>query len=354
MGTVCIGFESAQRAWRSVGEQIARANPASESVPPLLIRLLFDEGRSVNLDAMPMRSRATKIPARVDVEALGAYRATGPQLSEAIQLCVSSRKGRRFVAGAECRLVTGSYPPGSFSKLADTVLVTSPELTFLQMARSFDFDALVLYGYELCGYYVRTDEGAGFCSCPRLTSTGRIAEYLDRLTALRERRGEGMPWGLGPARRALRHIHDGAASPEEATVLAILTYPTRLGGYGLPPARLNERVRLGAETARLFGIDSFVCDLSWDNGRRVLEYQGSQHKQRSRRTYDLRKGNVLVADGRSLVQMNRAMLARHDLMDEVAKSLTVLLDLTWREPSATVATRRMRLRNKLIKELDKR
>ena len=135
---------------------------------------------------------------------------------------------------------------------------------------------------------------------------------------------------------------------------AILTYPTRLGGYGLPPARLNERVRLGAETARLFGIDSFVCDLSWDNGRRVLEYQGSQHKQRSRRTYDLRKGNVLVADGRSLVQMNRAMLARHDLMDEVAKSLTVLLDLMWREPSATVATRRMRLRNKLIKELDKR
>ena len=239
------------------------------------------------MGSMPARSRATKIPSRVDVTALSDLRRAEPELAATPQqLCVSSRNGRRFVSAADCRLVTGSYPIGSFYRLSDGALLASPELAFLQMARELDFDLLVLYGHELCGYFASQDPG--FVNCPPLTSAARIAEYLDRLEALRQERGEGMPWGLGPARRALRHIRDHAASPEEAVVSMVLTLPCRLGGYGLPPAALNERVRLSAEAARLFGIDSFVCDLSWDGGR-VLEYQGSQHKIRSRRAYDMRK-----------------------------------------------------------------
>lgn len=353
-GSVCIGFESAQEAWRLVGMRVAQDNPPANGTSPLLVRLLFETGEPVDMGPMPARSRATKIPSRVDVTALSDLRRAEPELAATPrQLCVSSRNGRRFVSAADCRLVTGSYPIGSFYRLSDGALLASPELAFLQMARELDFDLLVLYGHELCGYFARTSQDPGFVNCPPLTSAARIAEYLDRLEALRQERGEGMPWGLGPARRALRHIRDHVASPEEAVVSMVLTLPCRLGGYGLPPAALNERARLSTEAARLFGIDSFVCDLSWDGGR-VLEYQGSQHKIRSRRAYDMRKGNVLAADGRSVVEMDRSMLSRQDLMDEVAKSVTRLLGLTRRAPGAKLATRRARLRNKLIAHIDER
>lgn len=353
-GSVCIGFESAQEAWRLVGRRIARDNPPTNCTSPLLVRLLFETGEPIDLASMPARTRVTKIPSRVDVTALSDLRRAEPGLAATQQqLCVSSRNGRRFVSAADCRLVTGGYPIGSIYRLSEGVLIASPELTFLQMARELDFDLLVIYGYELCGYFARAPEDPGFVNCPALTSTLGIGEYLDRLEALRRERGEGMPWGLGPARRALRHIRDHAASPEEAVVSMVLMLPNRLGGYGLPPASLNERVHLSAEVARLFGIDSFVCDLSWGGGR-VLEYQGSQHKLRSRRAYDMRKGNVLAVDGRSVIEMDRSMLSRQDLMDEVAKSVTRLLGLAWRASGTKLATRRARLRNKLIAHIDER
>lgn len=351
---ICLGFESACALWRRVGERIALHNPANARTAPLLVRLLFDRGKGIDLTDVPRACRATKIPANVDAARLSAFQSGLGEKDALLHLCVSRRTGRRFVSGALCHLMTGSYPIGSFSRLDDGVLVTSPELTFVQMARVLDDDLLVAYGYELCGYYARTSDEQGFCNCPALTSVGRIAEYLGRLEQLREDRGEGMPWGLAKARRALSQVRDGAASPEEAVTAMVLSLPKRRGGYGIPGMRLNAVVRLGSEAAALFGIDSFVCDLSWNDGATVLEYQGSQHKLRSRRSYDYRKGNVLIADGRSVIEMDRTMLARRTLMDEVAKAVSLALDVGWRRPSEGTATKQLRLRNKLIKYLDAR
>lgn len=351
---VCLGFESAQRAWRAVGERVAADNPPGEGRPPLLVRLLFDDGEGVELGSVPRRTRATRVPRRVDPSALASLRELCPDLAAGAQLCVSRQEGRRFVRDASCRLMTGSYPAGSFCELAPDVLVASPELTFLQMSRALDLEMLVAYGQELCGFFSRTTGERGFCSCPPLSSVARLADYLDRTETLRSDLGEGMPWGLDGARRALAHVRDRAASPEESVVSMVLSLPRRLGGYGVRAPRLNERVALGAEAAALFGIDSFVCDLSWNGGAQVLEYHGRQHKQRSRWTYDLRKGNVLIADGRAVFEMGRDMLARCELMDEVAKSLTVALGQRWRRPDAELATRQVRLRNRLIAYLDAR
>lgn len=353
-GRVCLGFESARDVWRAVGARVADDNPASEDAPPLLVRLLFDEGRGVDLRSVPACTRATKVPDRIDLVPLAAVRAEWGELEGNAQICVARREARHFVAGARCHLMTGGYPAGSFRRIAPGSLVAVPELTFLQMARSLDFELLVAYGYELCGYFAKSHEEPGFRNCPQLTSVARIADYLDRLERLRASRGEGMPWGLCRARRALAFVRDGAASPEEAVVSIVLSLPRRLGGYGVRPALLNERVTLGRETTELFGIDSFVCDLSWNGGAQVLEYHGEQHKQRSRWTYDLRKGNVLAADGRTVLEMGRSMLARRDLMDEVAKSVMAAIGDRWRSPGADVATRQIRLRNRLIAYIDAR
>lgn len=347
-----LGFETAQRAWRLAGLRVAMDNPPTEARPPLLVRLLFERGEGIDLAGMPRRTRVTKVPASVE---MSRARRLPPELSERsarLDLCVSRQSGRHFIDGATCHLMTGHYPVGSFFELGEGVLLPCPELTFLQMARVLDDDLLVLYGYELCGYFAHDVGEHGFCNRPALTSVARIEGYLDRLERGRAERGEGVPWGLRRARAALARVCDGAASPEEAVTSMVLTMPRRRGGYGLPCARLNACVPLRPRTARLFGIDEFVCDLSWDGRGLVAEFQGSQHKPRSRSSYDRRKGNVLGEDGWTVVEVDRSMLGRAALMDEVAKSIAVGLGLRWRRPDAKTATRQARLRNRLLRHLD--
>lgn len=97
-----------------------------------------------------------------------------------------------------------------------------------------------------------------------------------------------------------------------------------------------------------------MCDLSWGERRTVVEFQGGQHKERSRRSFDRRKGNVLGADDWKVIEVNRSMLNRVELMDEVAKSVASALKLPWRQASVKAATIRLRLRNKLLSYLDER
>lgn len=347
-----LGFETAQWVWRAVGRRVAEANPPTATRPPLLVRLLFERGEGIDLGSMPRRTRASKVPETVDGALVAQARLALTEAPATLDLCVSRQRGRRFIAGATCHLMTGSYPVGSFFGLDEGIMVTCPELTFLQAARALSEELLVLYGHELCGCFAHGMGEHGFCNCPALTSTERLEAYLDRLEALRASRGEGMPWGLRKARAALAHVRNGAASPEEAVLSMVLTMPRRMGGYGLPPARLNASVRLGAEAARLFGIDEFVCDLSWEGYGLVAEFQGAQHKLRSRRSYDRRKGNVLGADGWKVVEVDRSMLERASLMDEVAKSVTTGLGRRWRQPGARDATRQVGLRNRLLRFID--
>ena len=53
-----------------------------------------------------------------------------------------------------------------------------------------------------------------------------------------------------------------------------------------------------------------------------------------------------------MIEVDRTMLERASLMDEVAKSVSKGLGLRWRQPGARVATFQARLRNRLLKHLD--
>ena len=344
----CIGFESARALWRKIGHDVARDNRA-DGAPPLLVRLLLDSGEGLDLSALPARTRVSAAPARVVAHEVSELLGQHQELGGCLDVCVSEQAGRHVAAGATVHLTSGSYPPGSFCRMPDGTLLASPELTFVQLARTLSGDGLLAYGYELCGYYARGAEG--FCSCPKLTSTGRMGRYLERLERLRAARGQGMPPGVKRVRRALGQVLDGAASPEEAIASMVLALPRDRGGFGLPPGCLNRVAPLSSEVARIFGIDSFVCDASWAGRRVAFEYQGWQHKIRSRQTVDLRKGNVLVADGWTLVQANRAMLSSQELMEEVAVTLSRALGVRWEPPDASARTRQLRFRNGLLAEL---
>ena len=352
---ICLGFESACEFWRRTCARVAQDNQGDELAPPLLARMLLGDDGGLDLTAIPRRTRVTMAPRAVQIEGLRCLMGSGGVSADAeLHICVSSRNSRRYIANSVCHLLSGHYPSGSFCRASDGVLVSSPELTFTQMARALDPERLIAYGYELCGYYAVTGGKGESCSCPPLTSVAKIAQYLDRLERCRRKRGEGMPWGYVRARRALSFVRDGASSPEEAVSTMMLTLPRALGGYELAAPKLNECVKLGTEAAGAFGIEGFVCDMSWNDGAWILQYRGAQGKVRCAGSYEARGGEVLAADGRTVIQMDREVLCDQELMDGVARVIARGLGLRWRRATPRLAARRLRLRTRLIACLEER
>ena len=127
-------------------------------------------------------------------------------------------------------------PPKALIRLSKDILVESPELLFFDLASSSDFDVvdLALVGLELCGTYLLDNDQSGWDGFVNIDmpmtsrqSIGRIAGHLK--------------WrpGLGKAREAMGLVVDGCHSPMESVLLALLTFPRRLGGFGLSGARAN-------------------------------------------------------------------------------------------------------------------
>ena len=109
---------------------------------------------------------------------------------------------------ATCHVSSSTYPRGSFVRLAEGVLVSSPELCFVQMATKLPPIALVRLGFELCGTYgIPTVARADYGFERPFTTVARLGRFI-------EAAGD-MP-GTVKARKALRFIASGSASPMEA------------------------------------------------------------------------------------------------------------------------------------------
>ena len=197
---IVLGFESACSLWRRVGERVALRNQPDERVAPLLIRLLFDKGTGVDLSDLPQRCRVTRIPASVDAPKLRIFQGELGEGEAVLHLCVSRRTGRRFVSGAICHLMSGSYPAGSFSRIEDGVLVASPELTFMQMTRTFSS---------------RTDTSSADTSRGAMMSLGSATAHRSR--ACRASRSTFAVLSSF-ARSTARGCHGGSPRPVELSV----------------------------------------------------------------------------------------------------------------------------------------
>lgn len=160
----------------------------------------------------------------------------------AIDVLVSSEAGRRAGRGVTCHLCSSSLPSGSFvsaGRRSVDLWVTSPELTYVQLAAQLDVLATAFVGTVLCSdFRVDEFEEAGVVRrSPHdepLTSVARISAYLDRVPGLR---------GVDKARRALAFVRDGALSPPEAGLALAALLPPHLGGFSLGDVTLNEGIR---------------------------------------------------------------------------------------------------------------
>ena len=223
---------------------------------------------------------------------------------------------------AACHVSSSTYPRGSFVRLAEGVLVSSPELCFVQMATKLPPIALVRLGFELCGTYgIPTVARADYGFERPFTTVARLGRFI-------EAAGD-MP-GTVKARKALRFIASGSASPMETCMVMLLCLPLRLGGYNLPKPQMNREVRpkrrgrFAAEDRQCF------CDLVWHEARVALEYDSSEFHGPRQAADDARRRNVLLNRGFTVVSVTSGSARNLIELDRIAQILRTRLGVRLR------------------------
>lgn len=288
----------------------------------LIVPELFDKPRAHSLRPCRLAS-AIDIKDRLD--RLGIH--DGPY-----HLMVGSKNHAHKVKHVVCHVCTKPLPPRSLIRVAPGVLCPSPELCFVQLAqlavsqgatkrskvagRSFvrypwlDEVDLALKGFELCGTYLRDEEGEDNIRNTKrpLTSVAKIGALLATL------KGHD---GVKFARRVLELVQDGSHSLMETAMALQLTGPRRIGGVGLPQGTLNCKI----ETS----VGSRWVDLGWKDLRVGIEYQGKKWHQDAER--DDRRRNKIAGTGMNLFIVRYKDLSEIDmfnsLVEGVARTLGV-------------------------------
>lgn len=232
-------------------------------------------------------------------------------------------------------------PDRSFARVAPGVYASAPEACFLQLATVLPLVDLVLLGFELCGTYaLDPKDPEGFRTRDRpLATVAALARFASKM--------EGAH-GCKRARRALRYVMDGSASPMESVLAMLLCLPSSLGGYGLRRPRLNCEVVVDGAVGRARRIVR-RCDLYWPEARLAVEYESDAHhlgsgdfaRDSARRT-ELAREDVFVVT----VAKGQVLDARK--LDEVARALAKRLGQRRRCSRADQMARRYELRAALL------
>ena len=242
-------------------------------------------------------------------------------LSIPLHVLVGSDNARKVTRSLKCHISSGEYPYGSFAMMPSGLIVSSPELCFLQMASKISFIELVRLGYEFCGSY-RLDKRKGFIGgMPQLTNISKLNSYIQKSTGSHGRK---------TAIKALRFLIDGSASPMETILTMLLTLPYKLGGYGFPKPQLNYRIEVSDKVTsskiKQTSRPTFYCDLYWPDKKIAVEYDSDEyHSGAFRIEKDAIRRNALESVGVRMITVSRRQLTDATKMREISEVLSRLL-----------------------------
>lgn len=233
-----------------------------------------------------------------------------------------------------CHKLTGSGSGASFIQVSPDLFVVSPELMFMELAASGEFDLLDLVeiGYELCGTYVLDSSWDGY------TTTGRPITSVRALT--RAAKAWSPRHGARHALDALRHIHDGSHSPMESDVAVLLSYERRRGGLGLGPMVLNPCVDT-PEGPR-------YVDILFPEAKVGVEYKGKRYHSVEQSARDDRRQNALVGMGYAIINVWYEDIVEDHLYEQLVQSIFRALGRRYRVRSDAFAARQRLLRMRLL------
>lgn len=261
-------------------------------------------------------------------------------LSTPLHVLTETADHRNPTSRLVCHTRSLPLPRGSLRRLSDLILIASPELCFLEMARVLPLPKLAELGCILCGGYA-IGQGTGIVTRKPLSSIQKIAAFLDRAA--------GEP-GCKSARHALRHVCEDSASPRESKVALALSLPRRMGGYGLDKPLMNHRIDLSEEEQRLCGRAYLVIDLYWPQARVGLEYDGrAYHSDALAVSHDRRKDSVLACKGITIIRVDGNQAGSLEQLYALAKKVARLTGKRLRAPKQEHLVRRAELYGTLFR-----
>jgi len=263
-----------------------------------------------------------------------AFDQTQPQLEVLVSTSDKAQRSKEHI----CRVLKAPIISGMFCKIAENAYVTSPEMTFVQMATRLDMIDLILLGMELCGTYAPCPYADRFDERPAVTNRDRLVEFCKRATGVR---------GAATATRALRWVVDNSNSPAETALVLFLCLSVRLGGYGFEWPDMNPETPLGKRASNMLGHPTMRCDLHWVDKHVVMEYDSDQeHLSSQSASRDAWRRNVLGYKDVTVITVRKPMIADATAFDDVVRQLAHALGrrLRPRDMERTKARADLRIR----------
>lgn len=234
------------------------------------------------------------------------------ELSSPLHILVADQSARRASKGAVCHVSHHRMLPKAFTRIGRDLFASSPELCFVQMAGSLSLIKLIVLGFELCGSYaISPSDPRGFVKRKPLTQVDQLSAFVGKMSDMR---------GLGRARRAVKYVVDGSASPMETILVMLLCLPVSLGGYGIDVPCLNYRLDTGLAAKRISSKNFYVCDLYWPQASLACEYDSDAfHTGSDRIAGDSKRRNALAFISVSVVTVTRKQVFQSGEMERIAR-----------------------------------
>lgn len=344
---VFIGHESALEYWRSISLDTPGSYPRAHKPPPYAQGVIG--GRTYapfrleqHTDFLPLTIRKTPSFSEgghnsEDLENIARF--TGGVASEPVSLIATHDYSRRNSSRAQYHTHGSTFPSNSFVRLGKKTYISSPELCFLQMASSLPFAELLLLGFEFCGSYTTHQEG--YERRPPLSSVARIRAYLDRASSMH---------GIKAARRALKYLADGSASPKESQLALLLGLPRAMGGYGLGIPLMNKEITFARGARKATDSTENYTDLYWPEAKLAVEYDSDlAHLGPEEIAHDAARRNALIAAGVDVITITKKQLMSYSEMEKAAYAIARRMNVRMRSRADDEVNRRLQLRWELLR-----
>lgn len=281
---LCLGHESALRYW------------------------LTKTGDEVMPEHAPSSSFA-RAEARLKI-ALSEHLPIEPEKGRPLHLVVSNRRLGHALDGVIAHVWSGKLPNGALCELSGDNTVTSPELTFVQMAARLSLVEAIEIGDYLCSTFSVEDAGRGYAGeREQLTSVESLRDFIDALPP--------GSYGIRKARAALEHVVDGLASPMEVFLGMSLGLPADLGGRGPFLLHANQVIDIDAHIQRLLGARYLKGDLYLPEFNADVEFDSyTYHTGSYRLDHTQARRNALEAMGIKTISATYGQVKTLELFDE--------------------------------------